>query len=137
MIKNILPAIMDEYGATLFSSLFTFSLTIKDPQNSSVYHLPDNIDGKIALIVISESGENQDVIDYINRFKIFNIKIISITNSSNCTIASLSNVNIPYYITKEIYQDTNITSQLPVIFILEDLARKAHNHKANNFITIK
>lgn len=67
--------------------------------------------------------------DYINRFRVIPIKIISITNSANSQIAKSSDLNIPYYINTEMYQDTNITSQIPVVYILERLSREVYYQK--------
>ena len=51
------------------------------------------------------------------------------TNSANSTIARISDLNIPYYINVETYQETNITSQLPVVYLLEYLAREVYYQK--------
>ena len=124
--------VLAEYGSILFSSLFTFSFVVKDPQNSPVYFLPEYLDSHICLIVLSVGGENTDVIDYINRFRSHHIKIISITNSSRSFIAQLSDLNIAYHMNLEMYQDTNITSQIPVMYILETLSRLVYYRKHQN-----
>lgn len=121
--------VLAEYGSMLFSSLYTFSLAVKDPQNSPVYYLPDYLDSHICLIVLSVGGQNADVIDYINRFRSHHIKIISITNSSHSLIAQLSDLNIAYHMNLEMYQDTNITSQIPAMYIVETLSRLVYYRK--------
>ena len=121
--------IMATYGANLFSSLYKFSLAVTDPQNSPVYYVSEQFDEHICLIVFSVSGQNEDVVDYINRFRLHHIKVISMTNSANSTIARISDLNIPYYINVETYQETNITSQLPVVYLLEYLAREVYYQK--------
>ncbi|MBL1229264.1 MurR/RpiR family transcriptional regulator [Enterococcus sp. BWB1-3] len=120
---------MAGYGAMLYSSLFTLALNIEDPLNTPLYNISSNLDSKICLITISVSGENEDLIDCINQLKIHKSHIISITNSANSTISRLSDVNLPYYTNTEMYRETNITSQLPVTYILEMLARKVHQIK--------
>lgn len=120
---------MATYGANLFSSLYKFSLAVTDPQNSPVYYVSEQFDEHICLIVFSVSGQNEDVVDYINRFRLHHIKVISMTNSANSTIARISDLNIPYYINVETYQETNITSQLPVVYLLEYLAREVYYQK--------
>ncbi|KHF12487.1 RpiR family transcriptional regulator, partial [Vibrio parahaemolyticus] len=40
------------------------------------------------------------------------------------TIARLSDANIAYYINKEMYQEANITSQLPALYTIENIARE-------------
>ena len=76
-----------------------------------------------------ENYFDEDVVDYINRFRLHHIKVISMTNSANSTIARISDLNIPYYINVETYQETNITSQLPVVYLLEYLAREVYYQK--------
>lgn len=120
---NGISSIMAQYAANIFSSLHTFSLAITDPVNFPIYTLPKYFNGKICLVVFSESGENSEVLEFMERFRVHDIQIISITNSSSSKIAQLSDMNISYYIQEEIYQDSNVTSQLPVISIIENLAK--------------
>lgn len=51
-------------------------------------------------------------------------KIISITNNRQSTIAKISDLNIPYYVPEEYYESANITTQFPVLFLLEWLAKE-------------
>ncbi|EKM9283794.1 MurR/RpiR family transcriptional regulator, partial [Listeria monocytogenes] len=76
------------------------------------------------MIAISVEGENEDIIRYIHQLKAQNCKVISITNSAKSTIARLSDANIAYYINKEMYQEANITSQLPALYTIENIARE-------------
>lgn len=119
-----------EYGAMFFSSLFTLALHIEDPLNLPMYNLSEKLNGRICLCALSVSGENEDIINYINQLKMHHSKVISITNSSNSTIAKISDANLSYYMNKEMYQEANITSQLPAVYILETLARHVHKTKA-------
>ncbi|MCY7492592.1 RpiR family transcriptional regulator, partial [Bacillus safensis] len=50
-------------------------------------------------------------------------KIISITNNQHCTISRISDLNIAYYVTDERVHRANITTQTPVVYILEAMAR--------------
>lgn len=120
-----------EYGAMFFSSLFTLALHIEDPLNLPIYNLSERLDGKICLFALSVSGKNEDIISYINQLKMHHSKIISVTNSSNSTIAKISDVNLSYYMNKEMYQEANITSQLPAVYILETLARRVHKNQTS------
>ncbi|WP_413538635.1 MurR/RpiR family transcriptional regulator [Enterococcus malodoratus] len=122
-------SIFASYGASLFSSLFTLALNIQDPLNTPLYNISDRLDNKVCLVALSVSGENEDIIDYINHIKLHKSGVIAITNSSNTPIAKLSDVDIPYYANTEMYKETNITSQLSVTYILEILARTVHQLK--------
>lgn len=116
--------ILAEYGARYFSSLDKFSLYIKDPLFPiSVKYLKNS-----TTIALSVSGENQFTVTHINQLKQEGSKIISITNSQHCTVAKLSDVNIPYYVTEEKYKKSNITTQIPVMYILESIAREVNKH---------
>lgn len=121
--------IMASYGAMLFSSLFTLALPLTDLLNTPLVNISKGLDQRICLMTISVSGENEDLINCINQLKLHKAQIISITNSANATISKLSDVNLPYYTSTEMYRDTNITSQLPVTYILEMLARRVHRLK--------
>lgn len=53
-------------------------------------------------------------------------KIISIINNTLSTIAKISDLNITYYVTAEFFEEYNITTQVPVVYILESMAREIH-----------
>ena len=114
--------ILAEYGARYFSSLGKFSMYIKDP------HFP--IHSKIMLnsltIALSVSGENTFTVTHLNQLKQEGSKVISITNTKLSTIAKISDINIPYYITEEFVEEANITTQIPVVYILESIAREIY-----------
>ncbi|PWU70290.1 MurR/RpiR family transcriptional regulator [Gracilibacillus dipsosauri] len=112
--------ILAEYGARYFSSLGKFSLYIKDPHFPIHTKFRDNS----VTIVLSVSGENPFTVTQVNQLKQEGSKIISITNNKLSTIAKISDINLSYYVTEEWFQDANITTQVPVVYILESLARK-------------
>ncbi|MGM9933299.1 MurR/RpiR family transcriptional regulator [Pradoshia sp.] len=114
--------ILAEYGARYFSSIGKFSVHIKDPLfpvNSSL--MQDSV-----TIVLSVSGENHFTVTHLNQFKQKGSKIISITNHNNSTVAKISDLNIPYFVTEEFCEGSNITTQVPVVYILESMGRKIH-----------
>jgi DNA-binding MurR/RpiR family transcriptional regulator len=114
--------ILAEYGARYFSSLGKFSLYIKDPHFSIHSKLRNNS----ITIALSVSGENHFTVTHLNQLKQEGSKIISITNNKLSTIAKISDLNIPYYVTEEFYEEANITTQVPVVYILESIAREIH-----------
>ncbi|MBM7602908.1 DNA-binding MurR/RpiR family transcriptional regulator [Metabacillus crassostreae] len=114
--------ILAEYGARYFSSLGKFSLYIKDP------HFP--IHSKMMVnsvtIALSVSGETNFTINHLNQLKQEGSKIVSITNSKLSTIAKISDINISYYVSEEFFEEANITTQVPVVYILETMAREIY-----------
>ncbi|QGQ44793.1 MurR/RpiR family transcriptional regulator [Metabacillus sediminilitoris] len=110
-----------EYGARYFSSLGTFSTYLKDWYTPIHANLNNSI-----TIALSVSGENQFTISHIHQLKDKNSKILSITNNGQSTIAKISDKNVSYYVSEEFFETSNITTQIPVIFILEELARRVY-----------
>lgn len=116
-----------EYGALYFSSIFNMALRIEDPSNHPIKHLESNFGRQIAIIALSVSGETIEIIDYLNSLNLKESAVISITNSANSTIAKLSDLNIPYYITREQLDGADITTQIPAIFTIEYLAKEVRD----------
>lgn len=114
--------ILAEYGARYFSSLGKFSLYIKDPH----FPIHSKLRNNSITIALSVSGENHFTVTHLNQLKQEGSKIISITNNKLSTIAKISDLNIPYYVTEEFYEEANITTQVPVVYILESIAREIH-----------
>ena len=116
--------ILGEYGARFFSNVGYYSVSIKDPYYPTPTHQAENS----LLIVLSVSGENKQIIDQLKLYQNKKSKIIAITNTLNSTISRMADITLPYY-AKEILlpQTYNITSQMPVIYILERIARELQN----------
>ncbi|GAB2536183.1 MurR/RpiR family transcriptional regulator [Gracilibacillus alcaliphilus] len=122
--------ILAEYGARYFSSIGKFSVYIKDPH----YPIHSKFRHNNIAIVLSVSGENPFTITQINQLKQDGSKIISITNNKLSTIAKLSDINLAYYVTEEWFQTSNITTQVPVVYILESIARKLSSQPSDEII---
>jgi DNA-binding MurR/RpiR family transcriptional regulator len=114
--------ILAEYGARYFSSMGKFSMYIKDPH----FPIHSKLRGNSATIALSVSGENNFTVTHLNQLKQEGSKIISITNSRHSTIAKISDINIPYYVTEEWFENANITTQVPALYILESMAREIY-----------
>lgn len=114
--------ILAEYGARYFSSLGKFSLYIKDPH----FPIHSKLRHNSVTIALSVSGENQFTVTHLNQLKQEGSKIVSITNNKLSTVAKISDINIPYYVTEEFFEESNITTQVPVVFILESMAREIY-----------
>lgn len=114
--------ILAEYGARYFSSLGKFSLYIKDPH----FPIHSKFRNNSVTIALSVSGENNFTVNHLHQLKQEGSKIISITNNKLSTIAKISDINIPYYVTEEFFEEANITTQVPVVYILESMAREIY-----------
>ncbi|WP_050183559.1 MurR/RpiR family transcriptional regulator [Domibacillus robiginosus] len=114
--------ILAEYGARYFSSLGRLSLYIKDPH----YPIHTNFLQNSTTIVLSVSGENDYTVRHTHQMREAGSTIVSITNNKHCTIARMSDVNLSYYVSEERFEDSNVTTQVPVVYILEALARELH-----------
>lgn len=114
--------ILAEYGARYFSGLKRFALHIKDPF-FPIYHtsLKDSV-----AIILSVSGETDYTINLTNQVKERGCSIVSITNQPDCTIAKMSDFNLSYYVTQESIGDINLTTQIPVIHLLESIAKETY-----------
>ena len=121
--------IVAEYGAMYFSSLVNVSINLSDTFNHPLNYLNGNLADNTCIIILSVSGETKTIINNLKHFISKNTPIISITNSSNSTIAKLSDVNIPYYTKEEQVNDTNVTTQIPPIYIIEYLAKEYRKRK--------
>lgn len=112
---------MAKYAARFFSNIGYYSQYIDDP----IYPPPTDHFEKCLLIAFSNSGETKEVIDQLRLYRGVQSRIISITNESNSTIAKMADLTIPYFIKKVILPSTkNISSQVPVVYIIERICRK-------------
>lgn len=109
------------YGARYFSNLGKFSIGLED----TFYPITKDLQENTVLIVLSVSGETKEIIAFIERFKSPRTKVLSITNESNSTIAKISDWNIAYNVEyMRTIEGYNGTTQVPVIFLIEALARR-------------
>lgn len=128
--------IIAEYGALYFSSISTMAMRIEDPNNYPVAHISPELARRTCIIALSVSGETREIVDYLSHFNLTESSIISITSTSDSTVARLSDINIPYYITIERVRDSvkdepDITTQVPALYIVETLAREVTKQKAD------
>lgn len=117
--------VMAKYGARFLSSIGELTLYIDDPH----YPIEGSLYSDSVVIICSVSGESNDIIRHINNFKSKNCQIISITNNQNSTISKMSHLNISYYISQYRNQDYDITSQIPVISIIEKIGKALYREK--------
>ncbi len=115
--------ILCKYAARYFSSIGRFAMYIDDPYFPRNYKMYE----ESVIIAISVSGETPTVIDHISNLKREHSTVISITNSENCTIAKISDLNISYYVQREKIGISDITTQIPVLYIIESIGKRLHN----------
>lgn len=114
--------IMAEYGARYFSSMGKLSMYVKDLYMPILANFLNNS----TTIALSVSGETEPTIAHIHQLKQKGSNIISITNNKHCTISKIADTNISYYVTEEWANNANITTQMPVVYILEEMAREVY-----------
>lgn len=123
--------VMAQYGARYFSSVGKFALHVENPMFQIALENPTDS----AVIVFSVSGEGDSLVRNISALRTNKTTVISLTNSRNCPIAKISDFNLSYYVQHEIKKDgkylskVDITTQFPVVYIIETLARKVYNLK--------
>lgn len=112
--------ILGKYGARYFSNLGKFSQHIEDPYYPIAKDMEDTV-----VLALSESGDTQEIIKLAGHFKQHNCKLLSITNGTSNTLAKMSDYNLAYYVSEQLVgEEYNITTQVPVIYLLETLGRK-------------
>ena len=108
----------------LLSDMGIESFAITDP----FYPLPMQDLEDTVLIALSVSGETAGMISMLGGYKKKHAKIISITNTGQCTLAKMSDINFAYYIPLSYSwprRDTaEQTTQIPPLYLLETLMRK-------------
>ncbi|MEC1524550.1 MurR/RpiR family transcriptional regulator [Neobacillus niacini] len=110
--------ILAEYGARYLSSLGKFSTYLKD------WYMPVHADLHNSITVaLSVSGESEFTTSHVHKLKEKGSMILSITNNAQSMIAKMSDKNVSYYVTEEFFDTANITTQIPVVYILEEMAR--------------
>ena len=116
-----------EYAARYFTNLGKFTLFVSDP------FYPINLmeSASTVAVVLSVSGETEQIIKIANDLKQRRCSVISITCSDRCTLAQISDINLAYYITvRHGEEKIDYTSQIPAVYLLESLAKRVHNRLA-------
>lgn len=109
------------YGARYFSNMGHFAVGLED----AFYPIESFRWKNTVVIAFSESGETERLIEAVNQFKQKKCCVLSITNSPLSTLANLSDWNFSYNLnTKRIHGGYNGTTQVPVIFVIEALAKR-------------
>lgn len=113
--------ILGKYGARYFSNIGKLSYVIDDPFYPNIGCSGE----KTVAIVLSVSGETEQTLHLARNFLQQGCTVVSITNSMNSTLAKMSHYNLSYYMTNQKNKkEYDITTQVPVIFILESIGRR-------------
>lgn len=117
--------ILGKYGARYFSNVGYFSLFIDDPwlpilQNPS--------EGTV-MIALSESGMTKQTVYIASHLQQRGCPLISITNNEHSVLAKMADCNISYHVTEKMVNERNVTTQVPVLYIIETLAKKLYKNR--------
>ena len=113
-----------QYGARYFTNLGKFSLAVSDP------FYPVNMADmqKMTAVVISVSGESEQIVKIVNGLKKAQCDIISITNTEQSTIAHLADLSLCYYISMHRGEERiDYSSQVPAVYLIETLGKRVRN----------
>ncbi|MBL1228844.1 MurR/RpiR family transcriptional regulator [Enterococcus sp. BWB1-3] len=117
--------VLGGYGSRYFANIGINAYSVGDPFTP----IPPRGFESTLVVVLSVSGETSELIKMVLDFKKSNAHILSITNDETSTIARLADYNISYYMPdeKSAYADPyiNLTTQIPVIALIELLAHQA------------
>lgn len=110
-----------KYGARFFSNLGKFSHAIDDPYYPVS---PDLYENAIAII-LSVSGETEEILRIASQFSLNKCKIIAITNTESCSLAKMSDFSLCYHVPIiRMADNSDITTQVPVTYIIEAIGRQ-------------
>lgn len=114
---------LGKYGARYFSNVGRFSLFIDDPWLPVLQDLAENT----VTIALSESGLTSQTITIASQLQERGSRLISITNNANSVLARMADCNISYHVAEALVNERNVTTQIPVIYMIETLAKKLYN----------
>ncbi|MEF2366903.1 MurR/RpiR family transcriptional regulator [Klebsiella oxytoca] len=110
-----------KYGARFFSNVGKFSNHIDDPY----FPVTNDMARNALAIVLSVSGETEEILRFASQFSLHRCKVMSITSHEHSRQAKLADFNLSWHVPQtRIGGVYDITTQIPVIYILETLGRK-------------
>lgn len=109
------------YGARYLSNVGYFAVAVGDP-----FYPPDlRTDENTLAIVVSESGETNELIDQLMNYKSRGAKVIVITAAPHSTLALMADLVIRFYAERYMLPQTySLTSEMSVVYIFERLGRE-------------
>ena len=110
-----------KYGARFFSNVGKFSNHIDDPY----FPVTNDMARNALAIVLSVSGETEEILRFASQFSLHNCKVLSLPAHEHSRLAKLADFNLSWHVPQtRIAGVYDITTQIPVIYILESLGRK-------------
>ncbi|AEV94466.1 MurR/RpiR family transcriptional regulator [Pediococcus claussenii] len=114
-----------QYGARMLANYGIYTLTINDPFQPKPIAKRDYSD--TLIIFLSVSGETSQVLDQARFYQESNAQTMVITSDVSSTLAQLADTTITYDIPEVKTDDLNLTSQVPVVYILERIGKMTHD----------
>ncbi|AUX94637.1 MurR/RpiR family transcriptional regulator [Mixta gaviniae] len=112
---------LGKYGARFFSNVGKFSNYIDDPY----YPVSSDMYKDAVAIILSISGETEEILRLASQFSLHRCKIITITNSESSSLAKLADFNISCHMPLiRMNGGFDITTQVPTLYIIESIGRK-------------
>ena len=110
-----------KYGARFFSNVGKFSNHIDDPY----FPVTNDMARNALAIVLSVSGETEEILRFASQFSLHNCRVLSVTSHEHSRLTKLADFNLSWHVPQtRIAGVYDITTQIPVIYILESLGRK-------------
>ena len=117
---------LGRYGARYFSNIGKFSMCIEGPWQPVLQNSLE----KTCVIALSESGETSQTLKIVQKLKEKGCPVIAITNTLESTLSRISDCSITYHVPQLFLNGFNITTQVPVILIIEMLMKQLYTTKA-------
>ncbi|WP_125566698.1 MurR/RpiR family transcriptional regulator [Companilactobacillus insicii] len=114
-----------QYGSSLLSSYGIYSLPIVDPFQPKP--LADHDFSKTLLITVSISGETKSSLQQTKYYKKNGAATIALTANSYSTLNQIVDFPISYDIPQIRNGQINVTTQVPILYILEQISSNAYH----------
>ena len=109
-----------QYAARYFANNGSLSFGIED----SFYPVKFSNRDNVIVVALSISGETKQTVEIVNKYKIAGCKILSITASTDCTLAKIADYQLSCYVTQKKKEDLDFTSQVPFVYLIEQLGSR-------------
>lgn len=124
-----------QYGASLLSSYGIYSLSIIDPFQPEPFS--DRDFTKTLLILVSISGETDQVLAQARYYKKNGAETIALTANSYSILNQITDFSISYDTQQNRKGHINVTTQVPIVYTLEQISDRAYHNMVdqdgNNF----
>ncbi|KRL88167.1 helix-turn-helix domain, rpiR family protein [Lacticaseibacillus pantheris DSM 15945 = JCM 12539 = NBRC 106106] len=122
-------ASLSQYGARFWSNAGKLALPVPDPFQPFTGGTP--FPKGTVVVVLSVSGETAEVIEFVSRVQPEGAKIIAVTNHDRSTLAKMSDLTISYYMPELKHGSLNLTTQIPIVYLIEMIAHRLDDERDN------